>query len=201
MAQHSWEDYVHRTVTHRALIVGHCTKATCIQIPWPLFILSSACFLSKGKCVDSRWTAHASFNWFCSLEKGHWLFFPRSNWGCGEQKYFGLVPCIIYKGTYTLRWKHTGWALLSTRIRHTQVQQCFHFPWFSIVITFLVRTTICPPYKLSSYPQIQHNTQCISFNVYGKYLYTQVLHKVLFITMKIKQCQDPCRAMNFLLYC
>lgn len=200
MAQHSWEDYIHRTVTHRAPIVGHSAPkqpASKFHGLWLLFLLSSACFLSKGNVL----TAHASFNRFCSLEKGHWLFFPRSNSGCGEQKYFGLIPCIIYKGTYTLRWKHTGWALLSTRSQHTQVQQCFHFPWFSIVITFLVRTTICPPYKLSSYPQIQQNTQCISFNVYGKYLYTQALHKVLFITMKIKQYQDPCRAMNFLLYC
>lgn len=96
-------------------------KVTCFQIQWPLipFHIELCLLPAKGENVDSRWTVYASFNRYCSLEKGHCLFFLRSNSGCGEQKHFGLVPGIIYKGTDRLRWKHTGWALLSPGIQHT----------------------------------------------------------------------------------
>lgn len=180
------------------------TKVTCSQIQWPLipFHIELCLLPAKGeKCVDSRWTVYASFNRYCSLEKGHCLFFLGLTQAVENRNTLISFPALFIKA-------HTGWGE-STQAEPSwapgsstpQVWHGFHLPRFSILITSLVRAMRCPPYKLSSSSQVQQNTQCISFNVYGKYLYTQALHKALFIAVKIKQYQDPRRAMNFLSYC
>lgn len=172
-------------MTYKECIVGHSApKQPVSQLNGLCFlcILSSACFLPRGKCVISRRTTYASFKQVLYLEKGHWLLIPRSNSGCGEQKNFGLTAYIIYKGTDKLRLKHTGWALLSSRIQDTTGTEVVPFtcsftslsllkPWYSL----LTHYSVIPKYNKI------HNA-LVSFNVYSKYLHTQVLHKVLLIT-------------------